>query len=257
MNPVLNSKILGGGKPMLILHGFLGMLDNWKTLGAQYAGKGLQVHLIDQRNHGSSFWSPEFHYDAMTDDLHNYMKHHQLSDAVVLGHSMGGKTAMHFACTHPSMVEKLLVADIGPKYYPPHHQELLDALSSLPLEEISSRSEADKVLGHKIPDMGIRQFLLKNLYWKEKGKLAFRCNLQVLTEKSAEVGEALSPTAAFPGPALFIRGGKSDYVLASDMSEILGHFPRARLETIAGAGHWMHAEDPEHFFEVSMDFIRS
>lgn len=257
MNPVLHSRISGEGKPLFILHGFLGMLDNWKSLGMQYEAAGMQVHLIDQRNHGSSFWSGEFHYEAMAEDLSTYAKHHGVAKAVVLGHSMGGKTAMQFACSYPSIVEKLLVADIAPKFYPPHHDELLDALSTLPVHELSSRSEADDLLSRRIKDMGIRQFLLKNLYRKEKDRLAFRCNLDVLREKSAEVGEALPATATYPGPVLFIRGGNSEYVMPSDLGEILHHFPAARMETIAGTGHWLHAEQPERFFEVSLDFIRS
>lgn len=257
MNHILHSRILGTGKPLFILHGFLGMLDNWKSLGMQYAEAGMQVHLIDQRNHGSSFWSAEFHYDAMAGDLRSYAEHHRIDAAVVLGHSMGGKTAMQFACSNNAMVEKLLVADIAPKFYPPHHDALLDALASLPLDQLGSRSEADSLLSRRITDVGIRQFLLKNLYRKEKGELAFRCNLNVLREKSAEVGDALAPTATYPGPALFIRGGNSEYIMPSDLEEILHHFPQARMETIAGAGHWLHAEQPERFFEVSMDFIRS
>ena len=257
MNHILHSRILGTGKPLFILHGFLGMLDNWKTLGMQYAEAGMQVHLIDQRNHGSSFWSSEFHYEAMANDLRAYAEHHRIEAAAVLGHSMGGKTAMQFACSFNAMVENLLVADIAPKFYPPHHDELLDALSALPLHELTSRSEADNYLSRRIKDMGIRQFLLKNLYRKEKGELAFRCNLKVLREKSAEVGDSLPATATYPGPALFIRGGNSEYVMPSDLEDILHHFPRARMETIAGSGHWLHAEQPERFFEVSMDFIRS
>ncbi len=257
MNPVLHSRILGEGQPLFILHGFLGMLDNWKSLGMQYEAAGMQVHLIDQRNHGSSFWSTEFHYEAMAGDLRTYAEHHGIETAVVLGHSMGGKTAMQFACSYPGMVEKLLVADIAPKFYPPYHDELLDALDTLPLHRLTSRSEADNLLSRRITDMGIRQFLLKNLYRKEKGTLAFRCNLDVLREKSAEVGEALPATASYPGRVLFIRGGNSEYVKASDLEEILHHFPAASMETIAGTGHWLHAEQPERFFDISLDFIRS
>ncbi len=257
MNPILHSRILGEGKPLLILHGFLGMLDNWKTLGTRYAEAGLQVHLIDQRNHGNSFWSGEFHYDALAADLHAYMEHHRLNKALLLGHSMGGKTVMQFACTYPGKVEMLLVADIAPRYYPPHHDTILQALASLPLDTLASRSEADKALGRNITDFGVRQFLLKNLYWKEKGQLALKCNIAVLSEKSAEVGEAISPTAAYEGPTLFIRGGNSEYVSPADTPEIRRHFPAALIETIPNTGHWLHAEAPDLFFDTTMDFIKS
>ena len=133
---VLHSNILGAGTPLLILHGFLGMSDNWKTLGTKYAAAGFQVHLLDQRNHGRSFWSEEFDYHTMAGDLKPYMDHHVIEKALLLGHSMGGKTAMQFACTHPDRVSKLLVADIAPKWYPPHHQQILNALVALPLDSL-------------------------------------------------------------------------------------------------------------------------
>ncbi|MGB6154053.1 MAG: alpha/beta fold hydrolase, partial [Pricia sp.] len=137
-NKILHSKIEGIGTPLLILHGFLGMLDNWKTLGGQYAEAGFEVHLIDQRNHGQSFWSDDFNYDVLADDLKRYMEHHNIQSAAILGHSMGGKTAMQFACTHAELADKLLVADIGPKYYPPHHQPIIDGLTALTPEDLTS-----------------------------------------------------------------------------------------------------------------------
>ncbi|WP_373074955.1 alpha/beta fold hydrolase, partial [Zeaxanthinibacter enoshimensis] len=114
MKQLLHSQILGEGSPLLILHGFLGMSDNWKTLGNKYSRKGMQVHLIDQRNHGKSFWSDTFNYEVMADDLDHYMQKHGIGNAIVMGHSMGGKTAMQFACTRPEKVSKLIVADIAP-----------------------------------------------------------------------------------------------------------------------------------------------
>jgi len=255
MNPPLHSRILGQGKPLLILHGFLGMLDNWKTLGARYADAGLQVHLIDQRNHGSSFWSPEFSYAAMASDVKAYMDAHQLSGSMLLGHSMGGKTAMKIACDFPEKVDKLLVADIGPGYYPPHHQTILRALSALPLDQLDSRSAADKALAQDIPDFGTRQFLLKNLYWKEKGRLAFRCNLAVLKEEEGAVGEALDAAESYTGPTFFIRGEKSDYIDPADKDLILRHFPEATIQTLPGAGHWLHADQPDPFFKSTLDFL--
>lgn len=257
MNPILHSKILGQGTPLLILHGFLGMLDNWKTLGIAFADEGLEVHLIDQRNHGQSFWSETFNYDAMAGDLVAYTKEHRISEAIVLGHSMGGKTAMQFACDNGALVERLLVADISPKYYPPHHEAILRALRTLPLEAIHSRTEADQLLGKSIPDAGTRLFLLKNLYRAQKGQFAFRCNLEVLNKNSARVGDALDASASYAGPTLFLRGGQSDYVHEKELPEIRKHFPRARLETLPGTGHWLHAEQPEAFFKKAMAFINS
>jgi pimeloyl-ACP methyl ester carboxylesterase len=255
MRQSLHSNILGKGKPLLILHGFLGMSDNWKTLGTQYADQGLQVHLIDQRNHGKSFHSEDFDYDVLADDLKYYIEEHKLNEAMILGHSMGGKTAMQFAMSYPDLTYKLIVADIAPKYYPPHHQYILDGLHKLNFDHIKSRSEADQVLSKHINETGIRQFLLKNLYWAEKGKLGFRFNLNVLSTKMEEIGENISTTDLYTGPTLFLRGDRSEYIIPADSDTIKRHFTLAEIETIDKAGHWLHAENPKQFFEKTMNFI--
>ena len=257
MNQLLHSKIIGNGDPLVILHGFLGMSDNWKTLGNQYAENGFQVHLVDQRNHGKSFHDEAFNYEILANDLKSYLKHHQLDQINLIGHSMGGKTAMQFACDSDLLVKKLIVADIAPKFYPPHHQDIITGLQSLNFNTISSRGEADTELSKHITDFGIRQFLLKNLYWKEKGKLDFRFNLPVLSTKMEEIGENISNTATYNGPTLFLKGDKSEYVIDSDMTEIKRHFPNATLVTIDNAGHWLHAENPIQFFEKSLTFLNT
>ncbi|AYN69048.1 alpha/beta fold hydrolase [Euzebyella marina] len=255
MSETLHSKIIGDGKPLLILHGFLGMLDNWKTLGSQYAEKGFQVHLIDQRNHGKSFWSEEFNYDILAEDLKNYMAVHELSQAIIIGHSMGGKTAMQFACTYSEKVQKLIVADIAPKFYPPHHQPIIDGLQKLNLSDLGSRGEADDALAQHIKDYGTRQFLLKNLYWKEKGLLSFRFNLEVLSQRMPEIGENIGSNETYGGPTLFLRGDRSEYIQEADRDAIKRHFPKAEIEVVDKAGHWLHAENPKQFFEKSLVFI--
>ena len=253
---ILHSRILGSGPPLLILHGFLGMSDNWKSLGMQFADAGFQVHLIDQRNHGQSFWSDQFDYHTLVDDLLHYMNYHRMPTALLLGHSMGGKTAMLFACLHPDRVNRLLVADIGPKYYPPHHQEILGALNALQPADLESRNAADKALSLNIKDWGIRQFLLKNLYWKTPGLLGFRMNLEALTRSVEQIGAPLPTGATYTGPVLFIRGGRSKYILDEDVNSILTHFPQAVIQTIPEARHWLHAEKPENFFDVSMSLLK-
>lgn len=255
MSEILHSTILGKGSPLFILHGFLGMSDNWKTLGNKYAENGFQVHLIDQRNHGRSFHSPEFDYELLAMDLKSYMEHHDVKSANVLGHSMGGKTAMQFAVNYPESVLKLLVADIAPKYYPPHHQEIINALKTLNFEILKSRSEADRKLAESLSDPGIRQFLLKNLYWIEKGQLGFRCNLEVLQHKMEEIGENISGRDTYHGPTVFLKGSRSEYIHEHDTATITKHFPSAYVETIANAGHWLHAENPKDFFDKSLEFL--
>lgn len=257
MMEILHSKILGEGKPFLILHGFLGMSDNWKTLGTQYAENGFQVHLIDQRNHGKSFHSPDFDYQLLSKDVARYMDHHNLDSACVMGHSMGGKTAMQLATSEPPRVSKLIVADIAPKFYPPHHDFIFNGLSHLDFDTISSRKEADETLSKYIKDFGIRAFLLKNLYWVQPGKLGFRFNFDVLKNKMEEIGDGISPTAIYEGPTLFLRGDRSEYIVPADYPKIKKHFPNVQIETIDNAGHWLHAENPEQFFEKSLSFLNS
>ena len=253
----LHSKILGKGRPLIILHGFLGMSDNWKTLGNLYAQNELEVHLVDQRNHGKSPWSSVFNYEVLAEDIEQYISQHQLGPVNLLGHSMGGKTAMQFACNSPAMVRSLLVADIAPKYYPPHHQSIINALTALPIDLITSRSEADKLLSGHISELGIRQFLLKNLYWIEKGKLGLRCNLDVLKDKMDEIGDNIGTTDIYEGPTLFLRGDRSEYISNGDLGTIKRHFPKAEVDDITGAGHWLHAENPRQFFEKSLAFIKN
>ena len=159
----LHSKILGKGKPFVILHGFLGMGDNWKTLGSQFSDAGFEVHLVDQRNHGRSFHDELFNYEVLVEDLINYCEAHQLEDIVLMGHSMGGKTAMLFATIYPELVSELIIADISPRFYPIHHDTILKGLSSFDFETLKTRGEADKILSNYVADYGTRLFLLKNL----------------------------------------------------------------------------------------------
>lgn len=252
----LHSAILGTGNPLLILHGFLGMADNWKTLGARFSEHGFQVHLIDQRNHGRSFHSEEFNYSVMAEDLARYIFHHKITRCHLIGHSMGGKTAMFFAAAHPQHMSRLLVADVAPKYYPPHHQTILEGLQAVSAHPITSRSQADAVLSQHIPDFGTRQLLLKNLYWVEKDTLAFRFHLPALLQNIENLGEALPETTRYEGETLFIRGGLSNYIAPSDEPLIKTYFPKARLETLPHAGHWLHADQPEAFFWKALSFFQ-
>lgn len=253
---MLYSKIEGEGKPLLILHGFLGMSDNWKTIGSQFASDGFQVHMLDLRNHGKSFHSEEFSYDDMAQDIYEYCKANKLDKVQIIGHSMGGKTAMLFATSYPEMVEKLIVADIGPKFYPQHHQIILEGLNAVDFSKKPSRTEVEATLSGFITDFGTRQFLLKSLYWLEPGQLAFRFNLAVFNKKIEEIGKALLEEAVFDKPTLFIRGGNSNYILDEDFETIKRHFPDFNIETIPNAGHWLHAENPKLFYEMASSFLK-
>lgn len=253
---MLYSKIEGSGKPLLILHGFLGMSDNWKTMAMQFAADGFEVHLLDLRNHGRSFHSEEFSYEVMAQDVYEYCIANNLEKVNILGHSMGGKTAMLFSVTHPELVEKLIVADIGPKFYPQHHQTILAGLNAVDFTKKPSRNEVEEILSRYVTDFGTRQFLMKSLYWQEPGQLAFRFNLSVFNKNIEEIGKALQENVVFNKPTLFIRGENSNYILDEDFDYIKNHFPDSRIETINNAGHWLHAENPRLFYEITSSFLK-
>ena len=254
---ILHSSITGSGKPFVILHGFLGMGDNWKTLANQFAEAGYQMHLVDQRNHGRSFHSDTFNYEVLAEDLKNYCQEHDLKDIVLLGHSMGGKTAMLFAMRYPEYINKLIIADIAPKYYAPHHQQILKGLTALSEnhEARTSRGNADDFLKEYISDWGTRQFLLKNLYWQKDKTLALRVNLPVLQKEVEAIGEGLPTQTVYEGATLFLNGLKSDYITEDDKPLIKAHFPEAEIIGIEKAGHWLHAENPKDFYAEVMKFL--
>lgn len=251
----LHSNVIGEGQPFIILHGFLGMSDNWKTLGSKFSEQNFQVHLVDQRNHGRSFHDDEFNYDVLVEDLKAYCITNKLENIILLGHSMGGKAAMLFATEYPELVSKLIIADISPRFYPIHHDAILEGLSALDFKTLKSRGQADKILESYVSDFGTRQFLLKNLYWIEKGQLALRVNLPVLKAHVSEVGEALPIHNTFKGPTLFLRGDKSEYISHQDEAIIKRHFSDFKIKTISKAGHWLHAENPEEFYNSVINFV--
>ncbi|WP_430410292.1 alpha/beta fold hydrolase [Kordia sp.] len=255
---ILHSNIIGEtGKPLLILHGFLGMSDNWKTLGKKFAREGYQVHLIDQRNHGRSFHSDEFNYELLSDDLKHYCKHHKLASISLIGHSMGGKTAMVFAMDHKEMLEKLVIVDIGPKFYPTHHEQILAGLSALDAEMLASRSDAEDIMKKYVPEAGTRQFLLKNLYWKVDKTLGLRINLKALINNVEEIGEALPGNNTYEKATLFLKGDKSEYIQIGDEKLIHQYFPKATIEEVSNSGHWLHAENPTQFLKKALSFLNS
>jgi esterase len=245
---------LGKGKPIVVLHGVFGSSDNWLT-PAKFLASNYKLYLLDQRNHGQSPQSDEFNNQVMANDLKEFIDEHQIKDPVVMGHSMGGKVAMTFAAEYQQMISKLIIVDIAPKYYPPHHKKILEGLNSIDRENLKSRQEADVQLAKYEDNIGVRQFLLKNLYRNDKGEFSWRINLPVITEKIDNVGEALDENIKIEIPTLFIRGSESNYIQEKDEGMINKRFSDVRIETIEGAGHWVHAEKTEEFVEVVKEFI--
>jgi len=254
MNKILHSKILGEGKPLIILHGLFGMLDNWQALAKEFACF-FETHIVDLRNHGKSFHANQHNYEVMTEDLLSYLNTYNLDEVSLIGHSMGGKAAMNFACMYPDRVEKLVVVDISPKYYPPHHQEILSGLKAVDRSKLTSRKDADQILSQYFSESAIRQFLLKNLYWRSSTELTFKFNLKVLSDQIENVGQALYTDALFDRPTLFIVGQLSNYIKETDVEHIESHFPDFEIVEIPKSGHWVHAENPDQFFDKVSRFL--
>lgn len=245
-------QIYGEGKPLIILHGLFGSSDNWHSL-AQRFGSFFQVHCLDLRNHGRSPWNEEHTYDSMATDVAEFVSVHEISTPVVVGHSMGGKVAMRLAQRYPKLIEKLVVADMGIKAYPMHHQHILAGIHALDLSKLRSRSEAENLLCQHIEAPGVRQFLMKNVYWVEKGRLGWRMNVEVLEREMPEILAALPQTICWT-PTLFLRGELSNYILPEDEASLENMFPDSTVETLPNAGHWLHAEQQDLFFEAVMGF---
>lgn len=246
----------GEGSPLIILHGLFGSSDNWLSVAKELANQ-YKVYLVDQRNHGNSPHSEDFSYRAMAEDLAEFIEEHQIKDPVVMGHSMGGKTAMHFAVAHPGLLKKLVVVDIAPKYYPQHHQTILAGLKAIKVDQLKNRREADETLKEYVKEVGVRQFLLKNLGRSKEGGYEWKVNLPVIDEKIENVGEALPEDARFEKPTLFINGANSGYIKKEDEELIFSRFPQASIQTIEGTGHWVHAEKPDKFLEMLRAFLRA
>ncbi|WP_417885171.1 alpha/beta fold hydrolase [Zunongwangia sp.] len=252
----LHVNTIGQGRPFVILHGFLGMGDNWKTLGKMFSDEGYEVHLLDQRNHGKSPHSDEFNYQLLVEDLKEYCSENNLKHIVLLGHSMGGKTAMLAATLYPDLIDKLIIVDIAPKYYEPHHQQILKGLTLLDEADLSSRREAESLMADYVPDKPTQLFLLKNLQRDGKENFKLKINLPALKSNIDNIGEGLSEEKSYDGATLFIKGGKSGYIkLPEDEALIKKHFPNSEIVPIDGAGHWVHAENQKEFFKQVMRFI--
>ncbi len=255
MNPIeLYYEVFGEehAPPLVILHGFLASSRNWRQIAKRLSGR-FRVYVPDQRNHGASPHAERMDYPLMASDLAAFMDRLDLESATLLGHSMGGKTAMWFALNYPERLSLLLVADIAPVAYQHNFDRIIEALDNLPLASLSNRKQADDFLSETIPDIGFRQFLLQNLILRD-GQYAWRINLDYC-QRSADhiVGfPSVEGMAGFTGDALFIAGENSTYFRPEAVPVL---FPNAVVATIANAGHWLHAEQPESFVKVVEDFV--
>jgi len=249
----LNFKCFGEGEPVLIFHGLLGMLDNWKSFAMKLSSH-YKVYIIDQRDHGRSPWTEEFNYDVLADDILAFMDQQELDKANLIGHSMGGKSVIRFTQKYPDRIKKSIIVDIGIKKYEAHHNSIFNALRSLDLDSIESRSDADIKLETKISDYGIRQFLMKNLTRKPEGGFKWKMNLSLLYDSYDSITEAVDAEKS-DKPTLFVYGTKSTYIRASHFKSIQSIFPNSTFESLE-AGHWVHAEKPNELLTLVLNFLK-
>lgn len=250
----LNYKEFGSGRPLLILHGLFGSLDNWQTLAKRFADD-FHVFTIDQRNHGKSPHTEEFSYEIMANDVANFIEQNNLEEPVVLGHSMGGKTSMYLANQFPELVGALISVDMAPRVYQPGHNDIFEALFSVEFDRVKSRSDADEQIADLIPQLGVRQFLLKNLKRKENGSYEWKFNLPAIHQAYDKMVSEFVELQKFEKPTLFIKGENSGYIRDKDEELIKLIYPNAQVVGIENAGHWVHAEQPAIFYKVVSDFL--
>lgn len=242
-----------GGTPLLVLHGLFGSARNWQTLAKRF-GERRHVYALDLRNHGGAPWAPTMSYPEMAEDVLRFLDDRGFARAAVVGHSMGGKTAMTLALKHPDRVERLVVADIAPVRYTHTHAPFIAAMKAADLEGRTRRSEVDAQLADAVPEAPLRSFLLQNLVL-ENGAFRWRINLDAAgAEMDKLIGFPDLGDARYEGPTLFIGGSRSDYITPESEPEIRRHFPNARIAMIPG-GHWIHAERPEEFAELVEGFL--
>jgi len=249
----------GEGRPVVILHGLLGISDNWVGISRKLAAEGYRVFIPDQRNHGQSPQHPVLNYYALTDDLVEFIESKKIIKPIILGHSMGGKVAMRYTLENPGKVEKLVIVDTSLRTYVRfnYHLNLIDAMLSVDFNETGTRQEVENQLSKKVSDERLVQFLMKNLYWKEKGRLGWRPNLQAISFHVDAMYDGVFYSTRFEEPALFVRGGRSDYILAEDYHGIYLNFPHARIVTIESGTHWVHADEPDEFYRLLLEFLKS
>ena len=250
---MLNHKIFGQGDPVIILHGLFGMLDNWQTIAKKLAEEYMVI-LVDQRDHGRSEHTDEFNYQVLAEDLNAFLEENWIHTCHIIGHSMGGKTAMQFATMHPDMVEKLIVVDIGVREYQPGHELIFKALLEVPIEKVQSRNEVEEIISKYIDDEGVRLFLMKNLQRIKGGGFRWKMNLNLLHKEYQNILAAIKSEEAVDVDTLFIYGSKSKYIKESDFDGIQSIFPEAIFEEV-DAGHWIHADKPQELLEIVKAFL--
>ena len=251
---ILHTDITGQGQPLVLIHGLFGSYENLGVI-ARALQNEFQIVNLDLRNHGRSPRADFMDYPQMALDVVETLDYLGVEQSSVLGHSMGGKVAMQLALSVPSRVHKLVLADISPVINEPRHQSILQGLQAIDLATLQDRKQADTLLQSYVSELGVRQFLLKNLYKDEQNQFQWRINLAALVSNYQRLLAAPLPNQPFEGETLFIKGGNSDYIQAAHQPLILSLFPNASAKIIQGTGHWLHAEKPAAFSKIVSDFL--
>jgi esterase len=247
----LHFQSIGSGQPFIILHGLFGSSGNWRTIAKSLSEK-YQVLTVDLRNHGKSPHDDLMDYQVMTNDLFEFISQQKLHNPIILGHSMGGKVAMQYVLQNPTDVAALIVVDIAPVTYQHGFEEILLGLKNLPVNELTSRKQADEILSESIKEFGLRQFFLQNLA-QEQGQFFWRINISAIFQHMHFISGFPEQNSTFEGKTLFVRGANSDYVTDQHQQALNRYFPEAEIETVDNAGHWVHAEQSEMFLQVLND----
>jgi len=250
---MLNHKIFGEGDPIVILHGLFGMLDNWQTVAKKLA-EDYMVILVDQRDHGKSKHTDAFNYQLLAEDLNVFLEENWIHSCHIIGHSMGGKTAMQFAAHHPDMIEKLIIVDIGTKAYKSGHDRIFKALLEVPIDKVKTREEVEEIISKYIDEEGTRLFLMKNLQRIKEGGFRWKMNLNLLHKEYLNILAAIDSDHPIEVDTLFIYGSKSHYIIPSEIDEIKTLFTNSRFSEVE-AGHWIHAEKPEELLSLVKGFL--
>ncbi|MEX2129893.1 MAG: alpha/beta fold hydrolase [Pseudohongiellaceae bacterium] len=254
----LNSKQYAtAGKPLIILHGLFGSLNNWNWQSRELA-REFAVTALDLRNHGGSVHHADMNYALMAKDVLTFLDAQQIDSCYLLGHSMGGKVAMQLALEHPERVERLLVVDIAPVDYSAKkgaHEDVFAGLEAIDLDKLASRKEADRMLAEYIEEKPLRQFLLANLTRSEQGGFQWRFNLAALRGNYNKLRHKPAGGKPFEKPVLFVKGADSNYIGEEHRDRILKLFPAAQIKVIMGAGHWVHVDKPQTFYKIARDFF--
>jgi len=251
----LHYKIYGSGEPVIILHGIFGMLDNWHNFATKLSTH-FQVITVDQRNHGRSGHSNEFNYDLMCDDIRDLLNKLKVEKINLIGHSMGGKAAMNFSLKYPEITNKLIVIDIGIKKYRKSHEFIFEALNELDLDTMNSRAEIEVFLNQYIPNDAIVKFLIKNISrHHDTHKFFWKMNFKILEKNYDHIISEVKSSNQFNGNTLFVKGANSDYLHEDELPQIRKLFPKAQMNIIENAGHWIHAENEYELLNVIIHFL--